>query len=1202
MEGMKTLALFFLLSPGLLQAQFAFYDSVNQIHWAQIAPPSGGNLGYGQILREGLGYLTASDGELYEYDASRAQPWRRMPRPDPYTLQEYYALAPDDIWAVVEVPEAYSRELFHWGGKKWSPAFSGNVQKSRALLFTSPEEGWLGGEYGELWHYQKGQWQQEKLPVFIHIEKIKLLADGALYLICEAPQQNLLLRYYRGAWQTLFTAVDGHLRVPAMTPEQRLLITNDDVAQVQRLASSSPPVWQMPVVAMDLFSNGRGYGVRGKTIYAIADTICTPLVQAPTELRGVSLFNERFGWLAGSEGFLLAPQARPDSSSMPRLEQVFPLRVSELPNAYGFAVVQKNPGRYSHLYVVRTGQPNVLLNTTALNRSEAASHDEARQYNLAGSTEYEPSIFKNDSRRLTNFDQGLLTGDLNGDGRDDIIVLGMFGHPFVYFQSTREYFFEATKFSGLQSWGSVQQRPMLGNLFDADHDGDLDLFIACQYQSNAFFLNDGRGQFTEATALAGLQNEGGNIGGFVADFNNDGWEDLYVTRVNRPNLLYHNRGEASGKGAPLFAEVSAASGEACWPSLKHSQGAAVADYDNDGDFDIYVCNLEAGNRLFQNDGKGYFSDVTTAAGLAAECQSYGATFFDAENDGDLDLVVANRGKDRFYKNLGSGHFLEQSELLGGRLSDRNLLMFPGRQFGSSSYGTLAFDFDRDEDLDVLMSNFDDGLFLFQNPLNTPNTALQIFPEGIVSNRSAVGAKVFLYEAGKLGDPAALRGTRHIESANSYGSSPAKVAHFGVDPAKRYDAKIVFLSGQVREVRGLRGGERRLVSESEGLYAETVKAKRALLNVFTGYRSRERYLLFLLGGLMLSALLFFGRKVAGLARRELLRLALLYSLVLLVVLFFWFATTTATFVLRPLLVSTLVTGLTMTLMRMHRLYRGRVASLEMLHVRLNAFEHGSMIRQLMDRLAFFAENLDANARLTTETRQRLLETTAGTLHFLQNEIAAIRAYQDSNSVAPDLAYRLDDIWAVLKRALKRLQVSLSQAEGFDHQALIAAGKLQGSLRQLITEFRQRADRHYHADVSAVVRDFLHQLEHESVAAHLPVHLPCANILPEDLVYVLDELVQNALRHVSARRPNVLIQAQHVRDEVQIDVRDNGCGMLELLWEKIFQPGFTTKPNTPGGFGLYHARQRLEKYGATILVAASKIGEGTTMRVCLRVANS
>lgn len=1186
--------------PAKLLAQFAFYDSINGIHWAQIAPPAVVDLGHAQILREGFGYLGGSDKGLYEYDASRPQPWRRMPQPEPYILGGYFALTPDDIWATVDVPETYNRMLYHWDGKKWSPAFSGNVQNIRAIYFSSPQEGWLGCEYGELWHYQNGQWRQEAAPTFLHINTIKLLADNALYVLCEAPAQNSLLRYHGGQWQTVFSNVAGLFRFSVLTHSQHLLVNNDHVDAVQRLPASTLPVWQMPLLQMDLFASGKGYGVRGKTVYAINDTTITPLAAAPVELHGAYLFNERFSWITGSDGFLLAPHSQPVAVPPP-LERALSLRVSKMPDVYGLAVLQKRPGEFSHVYFVQTERPNALLASAVLDRSEAFSFDQAATFNLAGTTNY-PARLSSVGLPYTNYDQAVVTGDLNGDGREDIVVIGMYGHPFVYLNSGKDYYFDATKFSGLQEWGYVQQRPMLGNLFDADRDGDLDLFIACQYRSDAFFLNDGHARFTEATAVAGLQTEGGGIGGFVADFDGDGWEDLYVTRVNRPNLIYRNLGVEASTGIVRFTEACAASGEACWPELKHSQGAAIADYDNDGDFDIYVCNLEAGNRLLQNDGTGRFSDVTAQAGLTAKDQSFGATFFDADNDGDLDLVVANRGRDRFYRNSAGGRFLEQSAFLGGEVLNRNLLMFPARQFGGSSYGTLAFDYDGDADLDVLISSFDDGLFFFKNTLQRPNTAIQIFPEGITSNRSAVGAKVFLYRTGRLGEAAVLAGSRAIESASGYGCSPAKAAHFGVDSSAEYRASIVFPSGTVREVGGLRGGDRLVVREIEGLAAQALKAQRTLADLFSGYRRRERYVLSMLGALVLGLLLFLGGRFVGLARREQARLAALFGVSLFVVLLYWFARYESTFVLRPLLLSTGITVAAIVLVRLHRLYRGRVASMDLLYARLHAFEHGSLIRQLMERLAFFAENLEPGGKLPEEARQRLLEATNGLNRFLKTEIEAIRVYQDSNNFAMELAYHLDDAWSLLRRMLKRVQASLLRGPSVEHEALAAAAKLQARMRELIAAFKKRVEQRFSTDVAFVLKDFLRKLEHEGVSiAPLDV-LPCARILPDDLTYVLAELVQNALRHVAGRQPRILLQARHTLDEIHLDVSDNGCGIPEHLWEQVFRPGFTTKKHAPGGFGLFHARQRLEKYGAKISVVESKLDEGTTMRICLRAAGA
>jgi len=802
--------------------------------------------------------------------------------------------------------------------------------------------------------------------------------------------------------------------------------------------------------------------------------------------------------------------------------------------------------------------------------------------------------------KRTHYDQAVVTGDLNGDGREDLVITSMYGYPAVYINSGREYYYDATAYSRLKKWGDIRQRPMLANLFDADRDGDLDLFIACQYQSNAFFVNNGRGQFTEVGQAAGVSTDGGGIGGYVADFDNDGWEDLYVTRVNRPNLMYRNHGPEARTGLPRFIDVSAVSGDACWPALKPSQGAAIADYDNDGDFDLLVCNLSNGVRLLQNNGSGFFKNVTAAAGLASKDQSAGAVFFDADHDGDLDLIVANRGFERFYKNHGGGHFIEQSEYLGRNDVQGDVTRHNSRQFGGSSTGTLAVDYDGDQDLDVLVGNYDVGVFVFQNGLNRPNSAIEVFPEGIVSNRSAIGAKVVLYEANKMNDPAGMLGLQMIESANSYGCSPVKAAHFGVDPEKAYDVKIIFPSGITREILGVRGGERRVVSEMDDLAASAIKARRALADLLFGYRSRERGLALILAASLLATLLVVSKKYWGLSRYDQKRLAAIYAVVFLICLSLWFTPNQMWFVARPLLLSLGVTLLAIIFLRGKRLYQARPASIDMLHIRLNAFGHGTLIHQLLNRVELYAENFEAGEELPAAARAKLAEHVAGLLHFLAHEIRAILAQQYGNNFAMDLARRLETLWAKLKKALAALRRRLLVGEQLDKATLEEIVVLQRQLRALVPEIQKRLSTTYHTKVASAITDFICQRDHAAIQLRETPELPPARIMPADLIYVLDELVQNALRHVDSRPPRIDIAWRHYLDEIQIDVIDNGAGIPENLWEEIFQSGFTTKPAGKGGFGLFHARQRLEKYGGKLFVAASELGQSTTMRICLQAA--
>jgi len=332
--------------------------------------------------------------------------------------------------------------------------------------------------------------------------------------------------------------------------------------------------------------------------------------------------------------------------------------------------------------------------------------------------------------------------------------------------------------------------------------------------------------------------------------------------------------------------------------------------------------------------------------------------------------------------------------------------------------------------------------------------------------------------------------------------------------------------------------------------------------------------------------------------DLKRLAIIFSVSLLACLLLWFAPDQKVFVLRPLAISFGAALLMIVIWRGQRLYEARAASIEMLQIRLNAFGHGSLIHQLMDRLALFTENLGPEGDLPKAARQKLAEVISGLQHFLNNELRAILSYQYGNNFAMDLALRLESIWRQLKKALADLQRQLLADQRLDHAKFAAAVALQKQLRELIPEIQKRLQAQQRVEVAAVIVDFIRQFDHAAVRLIPAPPLPPARITSADLVYILDELVQNALRQIDGRPAQIDIAPAAYHDEVHIDVIDNGNGISENLWEEIFHYGFTTRPDRKGGFGLYHARQRLEKYGGKLFVAHSEIGKGTTMRICLK----
>ncbi len=221
-------------------------------------------------------------------------------------------------------------------------------------------------------------------------------------------------------------------------------------------------------------------------------------------------------------------------------------------------------------------------------------------------------------------------------------------------------------------------------LDDFDNDGLLDVVIssvdACE--SLKFFRNNGDGTFSDQTDKAGLSDQIGGINCIQTDFNNDGWLDIFVMRGGwefpMRNSLLRNNGDGT------FSDVTEASGLLSADHRTHS--AAWADFDNDGWLDVFIAHEETPSQLFRNRGNGTFEDVTRKAGVGRTGFSKGSTWGDYDNDGFADLYVSNYGEDNFlYRNKGDGTFEEVAARLG---VSKPLMSFPTWFFDYDNDGWL----------------------------------------------------------------------------------------------------------------------------------------------------------------------------------------------------------------------------------------------------------------------------------------------------------------------------------------------------------------------------------------------------------------------------------------------------------------------------------------------------------------------------------
>jgi hypothetical protein len=424
---------------------------------------------------------------------------------------------------------------------------------------------------------------------------------------------------------------------------------------------------------------------------------------------------------------------------------------------------------------------------------------------------------------------GVAVGDYDNDGDPDLYVTA-FG-PNVFFRNNGDgTFADVTAEAGVgeERWSTS------ASFFDYDRDGDLDLFVANYLDftvagnrrcfdavgardyctpslyrpvPDRLFRNEGSGRFRDVSEAAGITRaDGPGLGVVAADFDDDGWLDLYVANDGAANQLWMNRRDGTFEDRGLLSGT-AYNAEGL---PEGSMGVAAGDFDGDGDEDLFVTNLpRETNTLYVNQGKGLFQDATDAWGLgvpSATHTGFGADWLDYDNDGRLDLFVANgavtlvealRGearpfndKNQLFHNPGRPPFRDASAEAGAALA-----------LSEVSRGAAVGDLDNDGDVDLLVTNNDGPVRLLLNTA-PPRPWLQLRLRGTTDNRDGLGARVGLARA------AAPTVWRRAHTDGSYLTAGDPRVHFCLEGARAQTVLVQWPSGS-REAWPVTGTNRLL---------------------------------------------------------------------------------------------------------------------------------------------------------------------------------------------------------------------------------------------------------------------------------------------------------------------------------------------------------------------------------------------------------
>lgn len=456
--------------------------------------------------------------------------------------------------------------------------------------------------------------------------------------------------------------------------------------------------------------------------------------------------------------------------------------------------------------------------------------------------------------------QACCVGDYDNDGFDDLFV-SYFGRNVLYHNNGDGTFTDVSEKTGVA--GSADRWGAGACFLDYNRDGNLDLFVSnyvafdpahapkpgesayCLYNdiavpcgplgfaggTNILYRNRGDGTFEDVSEQSGIASPRGarsmvfvpsnwrstgsyGMGAAAADFDNDGWPDIYVACDSAPSLYYRNNHDGT------FREVAIPAGCALDENgvALSGMGVAVADYDGDGWLDIARTNFsEQVTSLYRNYGNGAFEDASIRAGLGVNRKylGFGVGFIDYDNDGWKDLFIANghvyaqiagrklhltyKQPKVLYRNLGDGRFEDVSSKVGAALGAENL----GR-------GCAFGDFDNDGDVDVVVNNLDGPPSLLRNDGGNKNHWLMIKCIGTRSNRSAIGTRVRVTAAGRSQ-------IDEVMSGGSYYSQSDFRLHFGLGKESKVDrVEISWPSGLKESFSNVEANQLFVVKESKGI--------------------------------------------------------------------------------------------------------------------------------------------------------------------------------------------------------------------------------------------------------------------------------------------------------------------------------------------------------------------------------------------------
>ena len=683
-------------------------------------------------------------------------------------------------------PYRQDLRIQHFDGRRWSEERAPGFWP-QAMSMISPEEGWIGGNHGQLLHRKAGRWQLEKLPGEAsylkgrNIFALKMLSSEEGWA---AGRWGLVAHWHQGSWQIVSVpptlAGESFLALDVTQQDGSLWIAGGHgviACYDGRNWSHIARPTAFDLQSIDMVSPSDGWAMGGGGAFLRYDGTHWSQQTTPVPdpiFQDIVMTSANEGWLVGNR-VLLHAHSDAAARQVPRFQ--------DQSRFAGYAMARKPSSGAAVLDL--DGDGDLDLVSQGEGGIDLFFQDGLRHFS-------ESSRFPllTASRQEVPFLTTWALGDVDGDGAPDAVLLG---EPFglqILHNSGRGLFSAAAT---LRTEGSPGETDIL-SLLDFDRDGRMDLYVGRSQRSPGWiYLNRGGGRF-QRLSLWNRSSDIWHLGAFWGDLDGDG--DLDAIFPGKGHLIVF-----LNDGSGRIREPSGDSGLDLPPAWTRTRQGVLVDLDRDGDLDLLLGSELA---AFLNDGKGRFHrDRDLLPVLENNPYTDGfLTAGDLNHDGYPEILVqtvrdyqptlhllSRNPASRVYSDVTNGSGLE----------------------GLTGNSAVLADLDGDGDLDLFLSR-SEGSLVLENSQNDSNF-LKVHLHGDRSNRAASGSQVWIYEAGRRGT-SFLRGYQQMGIGSpSLGQQNLSELHLGVDGSRRYDVEVLFPSGRRVVERGIRPGRTLDIFES-----------------------------------------------------------------------------------------------------------------------------------------------------------------------------------------------------------------------------------------------------------------------------------------------------------------------------------------------------------------------------------------------------